>query len=355
MYHVNNEEKKSYVITYKELIFTFLVFSVLLFVLYPKDLLKEQILSEKSNYDLSMLYLKNLLKHSPEDESLMLILAEQSLRTGKKDLSLRLLQLLLKSKDIKHRQRATLLSYDLEKDNYFYMRNKDKNKKKIQMKKLRDLFDAIYINRMYDQKDLDKWYKESIFVQNDIATYDFVKQKLLKDKTNVEYLEQAYYLSQKLDLPKDSRKYIQLLTKYDSARQDKWALDEYYMYVHYKEYDLAQDVLLKYYKTSVEWKKRLADFYLMRHKFKSASKLYMELMSESDRYNTKKKYFYKSVNSLLAGKYMDDAVKLVKRYEKYFIKDLDARTFMLKVYISANRLDYASGLSKKILNKELKL
>ena len=84
MSHVDNEIEKVYVATYKELIFTFIVFSIILIVLYPKDLLKEQILAEKSNYDLSMLYLENLLDHDPNNESLMLILAEQSLRTGKK-------------------------------------------------------------------------------------------------------------------------------------------------------------------------------------------------------------------------------------------------------------------------------
>ncbi|MDQ7066894.1 MAG: hypothetical protein Q9M40_02205 [Sulfurimonas sp.] len=109
MSYADDKIKKVYVITYKELIFTFLMFSVILIVLFPKDILKEQILAENSNYDLSMLYLKNLLKHSPEDESLMLILAEQSLRSGKRDLSLRLLELLLQSKNVEYRHKAHIL------------------------------------------------------------------------------------------------------------------------------------------------------------------------------------------------------------------------------------------------------
>ena len=52
-----NYEKK-YVGTYKEIALMFISFSIVLFFLYPKDMLNKQILSEKSNYDLSILYLK---------------------------------------------------------------------------------------------------------------------------------------------------------------------------------------------------------------------------------------------------------------------------------------------------------
>jgi hypothetical protein len=353
MFNADNSQQKIYVITYKELVFTFIVFVVILFVLYPKDLLKDQILSEKSNYDLSMLYLKNLLKHNPEDESLMLILAEQSLRTGKKDLSLRLLGLLLKSKNIEHRQRATLLSYELEKDNYFYI--KDKEQRKKQLKKLRTLYDNIFYQKMYKEEDSDFWYKESLFVKNDIATYYFLVEKLKKDPKNVKFLEKAYYLSIDLDIPKDSRKYIQLLAKYDSKNKDKWALSEYYMYINNKEYKLAKELLVSKKDISLQWYERLGDFYLMRKQYKTASKIYLDIMKSQKDYKLQKRYFYKTVNALQAGSFLDDAVKIVKQYEKKFIDDIDVRTFMLKVYIAANKLDDATALSQTILEKELKL
>ena len=56
MLHVNYEKK--YVGTYKEIAIMFISFSVILFFLYPKNMISKQILSEKSNYDLSMLYLE---------------------------------------------------------------------------------------------------------------------------------------------------------------------------------------------------------------------------------------------------------------------------------------------------------
>ena len=118
MSSVNNS--KEYVASYKELIITFLVFCIILFMLYPKDLIKEQILAENSNYDLSMLYLKNMLKNDPSNESLMLLLASQSLRSGKKDLAYKLLELLHNSKDKTVRYKAFRESYILAKEDYFY-------------------------------------------------------------------------------------------------------------------------------------------------------------------------------------------------------------------------------------------
>ena len=124
MSYVDNKHEKVYVITYKELIFLFVSFIIILIILYPKDRIKEQILAENSNYDLSMLYLENILEHEQDNEELLLTLAQKSLKLGKKDLSLRLLELVLKSENDDYRNRATMLSYDLKKDDYFYYKSK---------------------------------------------------------------------------------------------------------------------------------------------------------------------------------------------------------------------------------------
>jgi len=351
MSYADNEYKKSYVITYKELFFTFVVFCIILFVLYPKDLLKEQILSENSNYDLSMLYLENLLQHSPEDESLMLILAEQSLRSGKKDLSLRLLKLLLKSKNREHREKATLLSYELQKENYYYL--EDADKKLEQKKLLRDLFISIYYAKMYNKDDIDKWYKESMFVNVGRATYFFVQKKLIKEQQNIDLLQQAYYFAKKFNYHDDALKYVKLLQKYDRSNRDKWILAEYHMYIQFKKYHKAEQLLKKYADDSLAWKIKLAEFYLMTKSYKKSSKVYIELFQDSKEYEEKKKYFYKSVRALQAGNYLSDAARLVHRYENFYIHDINVRNFMLKIYMATGNLNYASTLSKKILQKEL--
>lgn len=350
MSYVDEEIKKSYVVTYQELIFIFIVFSVILIVLYPKDLLKEQILSENSNYDLSMLYLKNLLKHHPEDESLMLILAEQSLRSGKKDLSLRLLGLLLESKNEKYRNKATLLSYELQKDDYYYFKDEAQQQKQKQI--LRKLFLLIYHHKMYEDKDIEKWYQESMFLNEQRARYDFVQQKLLQDPTNVKLMEEAYYLAVNLSKKRDSYKYISILQKYDTARVEKWAIAEYYMLLHYKQYAKVKKFLIEKSADSIKWKIMLAEYYLMKKMYQESSDIYMQLSNETQDYKDKRGYWFKSLQSLQAGNLLNAAADLAYNTEQYYIEDILARKFLLKLYMATGHLDYASKLSKRILQKE---
>ena len=351
MSYVDNSHEKSYVVTYKELIFTFVVFSMILFVLFPKDLLKEQILAENSNYDLSMLYLQNLLKHSPQDESLMLILAEQSLRSGKKDLSIRLLDLLLTSENTEHRFKATLLSYELKKEDYYYLKEYKAQKK--QKQELRKLFFRIFNHKMYDETELQRWHDESLFVGTSSTTYFFTQKLLKEDEKNITLLEEAYFLSIRLHKPKDSLMYIRLLAKYDTTRADKWLIDEYNMYINYKEYNKAESLLKKQARFgSIKWNTRLADFYLMRKSFSKASNIYIELFKDSTDYKTKRHYFYKATGALQAGSRFSHAARLARRYERYYLKDKTARQYILKLYISTGNLEYAASLSKKILRKE---
>ncbi|MDF1878383.1 hypothetical protein JHD46_01875 [Sulfurimonas sp. SAG-AH-194-C20] len=352
MSFADEEIKKVYVITYKELIFTFLMFSVILIVLFPKDILKEQILSENSNYDLSMLYLQNLLKHSPEDESLMLILAEQSLRSGKRDLSLRLLALLLKSDNMDYRHRANILSYDLQKDDYFYIQVE--MDKAFQMKKLKALFASIYIQKMYDRKNIDKWFEEANFVNNKRARYDFLKQKIRKNPRDIGLLEEGYYLAQQRHKKKDAVMFLTLLQKYDPLRAEKWALDDYHMSMAFKDYASAEKILIERAKTSTVWQERLADFHLMNSSYRRASKEYILLYKKSKSYKIKRRYFYKAVRSLQAGNHLNEAARLVRRYERRYVSDKSARRFMIKIYLATGDLEYAANLSKKILKKEYK-
>lgn len=352
MSFVDNEQDQSYVITYKEWIFTFIVFSAILFVLYPKDLLKEQILAETSNYDLSMLYLKNLLIHSPKDESLMLILAKQSLRSGKKDLSIRLLGLLLESKNRQTREQATLLKYDLEKEDYFYF--KDREKQKEQRKKLKKLFLSIFNGKMYDAKDIDKWYGEALFVQSKRGIHYFLNKKIEKEPNNIELLEKDYYLEVQLHHKKHALKTLHALQNFDREHERKWLEAEYYVYVSNKKYVKARAFLLEHAQNSTFWTQKLADFYLSRRSYIKASDVYTQLFKEEKDYRRRRSYFYKSIKALQSGNLLSAAAQKVHKYENEYVQDINVRNFMLKIYMATGHLDYAENLSRKILKKEFR-
>ncbi|MGB3962825.1 MAG: hypothetical protein WBK95_11360 [Sulfurimonas sp.] len=352
MSHVDNQHVKNYVITYKELLFTLIVFSVILIVLYPKDLIKNKILSEKSNYDLSMLYLQNLLQHDPSNEQLMLILAEQSLRSNKKDLSLRLLELLLESEVVAHRDKATLLSYELQKDDYFYIQ--DPLLQIPARKKLQILFEKIFSKKMYDDAEYDKWYEEAVFADNKAAMYYFLKKKLEKDPTNNQLLENAYYLAIASKEYDRASKYVDLLIQNDKEQHEKWLLDKYYMLVNAQNDQKIQAMLEEEATRSKAWKTRLAEYYLMRRSYKASSDAYLALFNEESDYTQKKNYFFKAIGALQAGNLLSESAALAKKYEHNYIRDKEARKLLLKVYMATNNLDHAAALSEKILKEKMR-
>ncbi len=341
--------EKKYVATYKELFLTFIAFCVILFVLYPKDLLKDQILSESSNYDLSMLYLENMLNNDPSNEDLMIILAEQSLRSGKRDLSFRLLELLYNSKNKDIKKQSYLLSYTLAKEDYFFI--EDEIKKNKQMAKTKILFNNIMDEGYYELEDHEKWYEEAIFTKSDLWSYYFLKQKIKVDHKNINLLEEAYYISTRLDKTSDSFMFLHLLQKYDEKRRVEWITAEYNIAYNSKNYMQAEMVLKKHAKSSKYFQEKLAKFYLQRGAYVKSSNVYMDLYKGSSKYSVKRKYFLKSLSVLQSGNYLKKAVVLASKYENRYINDRKVRISILKLYIAAGNLNKAGDLAEKLLKK----
>jgi thioredoxin-like negative regulator of GroEL len=343
------KEKRSYVITYKEILFTVVVFSIILTVLYPKKLIQSQIMAETSNYDLSIVYLKNLLKQDPNNKSLMLSLASQSLKTGQYEIARRLLNKLEKSKDKDNKFASILLSYKLYKDLYF--KPKTKNKDKIKQK-LSKLFDDIIRYQLYSKSDYRKWYQEAVFLDKKEMAYIFLKEIIAKENPTLDDYKNGYGYAIFFKDYTNALKYVNILLEKDKdpAKQKIYKNDKYYILLNSKNYNELERFLTKEAKTSLKYEIRLADFYFMTKKYKTASKLYFELYKTLN--DNRIKYLKKSITSLLSGGYLNEAANLAHKYEKVYINDKDFRQFILKIYLSANRLDYARSLSNKILKKE---
>ena len=78
----------------------------------------------------------------------------------------------------------------------------------------------------------------------------------------------------------------------------------------------------------------------------------MQLSNETQDYKDKRGYWFKSLQSLQAGNLLNAAADLAYNTEQYYIEDILARKFLLKLYMATGHLDYASKLSKRILQKE---
>lgn len=342
--------KKIYVATYKEILIGFIVFVLILVILYPKDTLTKQVLAEDSNYDLSVLYLKNMLKNDPSNEELMLSLARQAYLAKKKDLSFKLLKLLRNSKNEQTRKDAYKLSYEIAKEDYFYLKKMHKtealSKKYAQLHKL---FSVILTEHFYNKDEVEKLYKESYFLNDNKDAYLLV-QKLLQQKPNeIKLLKDAYYLSYKLHDYAASMHYLDLLYAEDSKNQKKWLDEKYFLLTQHYQSKEAEAYIIARAQTSSYWRERLINFYLLHKRYKKAAQIYMNEFHSASTRTEQRELWLQALHTLQAGGELKAAVRLGHRYENYFLHDKKARMALLKLYFSANDVKKANRLSQKIL------
>ena len=76
----------------------------------------------------------------------------------------------------------------------------------------------------------------------------------------------------------------------------------------------------------------------------------MQLLQQSSGFEQKKSLWMQAIQTLRAGNYVQDALKLAHTYENYFFRDKKARVYLLKLYLALNDLQSANKLSKKILS-----
>ena len=343
------DKSSSLVITNKELLFLVGVFIFILIQLYPKNILQKIIEDDHSDYALTMVYLKDLLKHNPNDPMLNLVYLKKKMEVRDVNTSLPLAKKLMQSKQEFIRDEATLLAFNAEMIKYFQL--KDPSKKKELYKEIKKLFTIIYAKKLYN-KDPKQWYSNATFVQNERARYYFLQQLLQKEPTNVALLRDAYFLALKLDHKKDATRYMDALLIYDTKNPIQWTYEKYNALMAYKKYHEAQLVLEKNAHKAIKIKELLASFYLMRSLYASASQTYLELSKEVSDEKASKNYVKKAIEALQAGNMLNRAAKLAQEYEMKYLYDKKMRQFLLKIYLAAGKLNLADKYAKKILRSE---
>lgn len=312
----------------------------------------KEVLAEQSNYDLSMVYLENMLKNDPSNETLILALANQAYKSNKKDLSFRLLKLLKNSKNIDTKSEAYILSYKIAKGDYFYFKSKyktkEQNKKYINLK---NIFSVIMSEHLYAKSKIKQLYKESIFLHDKNNTYHLV-QELLKDSPNdIILLSNAFYISYDFKDYEQSISYLDRLTLLDKKHKDKWAKERYCLISNIYSYTKAEAYIVALSRNSKYWSDKLIQFYLQHKKYAKASQVYMNQFHKVSALNQQRMLWFQAINTLRAGNHIKKAVQLGYKYENYFFEDKKARMALLKLYISSNDLQKARKLSMKILKR----
>ncbi len=344
MYNADKEEVS--VITNKELLFLVAVFIFILVQLYPKNILQKIIEDDHSNYALTMIYLKDLLKHNPNDTMLQLVYLKKKMQVRDINISIPLAKKLMHAKKEYVRDGATLLAFQANMIQYFQLKN---HKKKKQLyPTIQKLFSIIYTKKLYDT-NASKWYYNASFVKNNPAKYYFVKKLLKEEPKNVTLLKNAYFLALEFSDKKNAHNYLQKLLLYDTKNPKQWVMTKYYILIRYKKYHEAQLTLEKNANKALKIKKTLAQFYLMRSMYKKASKTYLQLADNVKNQKEHNFYIQKAIQALQAGNLLTRASELAHKYEMQYIKNIMMRQFILKIYLAAGKLNLADKYAKKIL------
>ena len=329
----------------REILFIFSIFVFILFILYPKAMLHKQVLAEKSNYELTGVYLENMLRLEPENVDLMFAAADASLQNGNYDLAEKLISVLRKSDNMQIAKELELLNYKLLKiliehssDPVFI------EKRKIEML---NIIYHVSEKKLFDKDNAFIWYRNAMDFSEKELALEFLKPLCEIDDHFA--LEQCVYMAVQ---PQNRHMRIQCtkkLIRIDKKESKKWLGILYTFYVEDKDYKNALDTLERLVKIDSGFKEELARMEAVAGNFVKSSNLYISFYENADDYKSKKRYLLEAVRVLVTGEMNDRAVKLAQRYEDNYLKDEEMSTKLIKLYLSMDRLEAAKKLSVKLL------
>jgi hypothetical protein len=174
----------------KDIIFLFITFSFVLYILFPKETLKEKVLKETKSNDLALVYIENMINFDYKNYELLLHYADMQFKDENFAAVKGIVGTLLKLDNKETQKSALILGEKLFKREYFQLEEQE-DKEKL-LKEYQDIL-----------KDMVLISEDEQF-QNDILSY--------------------------FSTSKDRDEYIKLLEKL-SKIDDKWELKltEYYM------------------------------------------------------------------------------------------------------------------------------
>jgi len=334
--------KRIEVISYVEAVLVFIVFAFVLYMLYPKDMLEKQVLSESSNYDLTAIYLENMLRLEPENKELTTALLKASIKSGQFDLAMKMIDILKKDATPAFLQELTRYRFEALKVKYFST-NEDKFHKQIK-REIALLLQTMIEEKSYEPSYLEYWYKGSReFSLNTPALYFLYK--LLEKEEKALWLEECFYLSTDIKDEGMQEDCLSRLRAIDTSRYDAWTQQAYYLAVQEGEVQRALSLLKDMASRSIKWRIELAKFYVEIKRYKDGSNEYMILHKGARSQGDKKFYLIKALQALQYGSLLQEATTLARQYETRYYKDEAMSRIFIKLYLSAEKLEDAKRVS----------
>ncbi len=340
-----NKTDKPYVLTMYELLFIFVAFLGVLYLLYPnKKSLEKKVLSETANYDLTAMYLKNLITVNPKDSELVFAMAKTLYQQDKLDLSKKLLNILESNPSDAMKVKATLLHLDL--NDFILQKPISQDEYSAVTQESRELLSSISHITNIDKRSEEKLYNKAISFGEKKAALTFSLDLALKHKNDKKYLvwlKNAHYLASQLGEKDVDIEVLKRLILHDKNNA--------YIWLNALFPQLAKGIDLK--ALAVELKLddlTLANLYILNHEPLKAASVYMALLHQTVDKQEKKELLIKILTILQSHSRMDDIVSLIQKYEDSYIHDREMRQRFLQLYLLANRADLANKFSLKILH-----
>ncbi len=338
----SDADKRIEVVSYLEAVLVFVVFAFVLYALYPKQMLEKQVLAEQSNYDLTAIYLENMLRLEPENIELSMALIEASLKSGKFDLALKMIEIVQNRAEPTLQEELIRYRFEALKVKYF------STNELVLRSEIRDeihtVLDEVSKRSGYYQNRLEYWYKASReFSLNNSAL--FFLYKLLEHEEKALWLKECFYLSTDLKNEVMQEDCLTRLRTVDTSNYDTWTQQAYYMALQEGKTERALSLLKDMASRSQRWRIELAKFYVELRRYKEGSGEYMKLYKKARSAQEHQAYLRKALAALQSGALMNEAAALARQYEALYYKDKQMSIFFIKLYLAANKLDDAKRVS----------
>lgn len=330
---------------YKEIVFIFLVFATILYFIYPKDMLKEQVLKEKSNYALSALYIENMLEIDPKNRELIFAAVKADLNSGKVDLAAKLIEVLKNNANTDEEKKIALLEYKL----YSIQNeiNKDEDRRVKIEKNIERLINRVSKFRNFDENYAFVWYKYALAHSKKEAALTFIKP--IYEKGDTYALEQCTQLAHELKKTEEKLYCTEQLINLDNNKSKQWLESAYNMYTQSGDTVQSYKMIKKLASMDPAFIPELARVELAGKHFIDSSKNFIILYKNSTDQDEKEQYLLNAIQVLLDGDKIAEVVILIKEYEDTYITDENMTLKFIKLYLSIERLKDARELSIKLM------
>jgi len=341
-------EEGNSVATPREVAFIFVAFAVVLYLLYPKEMLYKQVLLEKSNYALTSVYVENMLRLEPENVDLVLAAIELSLKNKNPDLAEKLLEALRSNHDPIIVAKVNRYRYEVFTVQRRLVATKERKWHFTQM--MKGVLSQTAKTKQYTKEDALIWFQNGLKEGQKKEALSFLDSLELKDPL---VLEQCIYLSAETKNEGQKKGCLEQLMKIENKKSLVWLLATYRVQTHEGNTLERLNALKEIVKHDPQYLYDFAQVSSLAGDYREASATYMKLYEATTDEKKRKELLILALEVLAYNALKGDAVALAQRYEESYIGDKEMTNKLITLYLGMGSLQEANNLSKKLLKRGL--